>query len=141
MITHSITPYKTKYLPIPPPPTASVPNFQLTYAKTEVHRLGKLAYNIFLQNIPHKKGDLVIHKGLAKNFTDGNGFKLTPGTIFVVKDIQEIHQQADYDVSGQPKCLYLHNCYNSNFWADPNSYVAATLDMVGTSGVLLTDLL
>ncbi len=137
MITHSITPYKTNYIPIPPPTT----NFQLTSAKSEVHRLGKLAYNIFLQNIPHKKGDLVIHKGLAANFMRDTGFQLTPGTIFVVKDIQEIHQQADYDVSGQPKCFYLHNCYNTNFWADPNNYVAATLDMIGASGVLLKDLL
>jgi len=88
-------------------------------------KLDKISYTQFITKLPCKIGDLLVVKSLDLNGPEA----LQPFRWYVVSDIQELHQMANYTTDLEPQCLYLQplSTYSPGykaqpFWSNPLLY-------------------
>lgn len=87
-------------------------------AFSNTKRMNKLEYAKYLGELPHKKGDILIH---AHHFSYDNEVvpNMEPLFFYEVCDIQELHAHVDYHTDAAtgneyPKCLWMRQLDGGN---------------------------
>jgi hypothetical protein len=71
-------------------------------------KMDKLEYAKYITNLPFKVGSIIVSsRGSHEVPTDEIGVE----RMYVVTDIQELHNFVDYDTDMKPRCLFLKNLH------------------------------